>query len=504
MKRILQSLFTLALATGLTLTASAQLPDGSIGPNFTATDIDGVEHTLYDYLDEGYTVILDISATWCPPCWDYHTSGVLEALWEAHGPVGMEGVSEDTTNDLMILFIEGDDETTLDQLNGGAGSMGDWTEGTHYPIIDDAENIFNMYECTYFPTMYTICPSRICTETGQASEEVHYNFATTPECSPATLLTDPSLSAYIGDLATCSEANVAVRMMNLGTENLTAATIDVMSGGSSMLSEPFEWTGNLETYAMEDVEVGTISISGTTTIEIVITSANDNDENDTVSATILTGIESSTHVYVDITTDEYPGECTWNIFDVDGNSVASGGPYGDGTGAAQAPETVSEERWLPTTGCYTFVYVDAYGDGLSGAQWGGTDGTMEVYSVDNEGNMGASIFSYDGSYDIEEAGAAMDVNVVSIDDQNVSASFNIYPNPINDFANMNLNVVNATKVSVNVINMLGEVVMVRDFGTLSSGQHIQTLDFTTLGSGIYMINMIANGEVATTKVTLTK
>jgi hypothetical protein len=503
MKRILQSLFTLALATGLTLTAAAQLPNGSIGPDFTATDIDGVEHTLYDYLDDGYSVILDISATWCGPCWSYHTTGTLEALWEAHGPAGMNGVSEDTTDDLMIFFIEGDDETTLDQLNGGAGSQGDWVTGTYYPIIDDAENIFNAYQCTYYPTMYTICPSRICTETGQASEQAHYDFASTPACSPVTLATDPAINAYLGDLATCSEANVAVRIMNLGTENLMAATIDVMSGGSSLLSEPFEWTGNLDTYAMEDVEVGTISISENTVIDIMIVSANDNEENDGISAEILTGTESSTHIFVDITTDEYPYECTWEITDEGGSVVASGGPYGANTTAAQDPITVSEEAWLPSTGCYTFRYMDGYGDGLFGSQWGGTNGTMEVYSEDNDGN-GASIYSYDGSYDVEEAGAAMDVNVVNINDQNVSASFNIYPNPINDFANVNLQLVNATKVTVDVINMLGEVVMVKDFGTLSSGQHIHTLDFTTLGSGIYMINMIANGEVATTKVTLTK
>ena len=29
----------------------AQLPDGSIAPDFTATDINGVEHNLYSYLD---------------------------------------------------------------------------------------------------------------------------------------------------------------------------------------------------------------------------------------------------------------------------------------------------------------------------------------------------------------------------------------------------------------------------------------------------------------------
>ena len=36
----------------------AQLPDGSIAPDFTATDIQGVEHNLYDLLDDGKKVIL--------------------------------------------------------------------------------------------------------------------------------------------------------------------------------------------------------------------------------------------------------------------------------------------------------------------------------------------------------------------------------------------------------------------------------------------------------------
>jgi serine/threonine protein kinase HipA of HipAB toxin-antitoxin module len=49
-------LFTALL---LATVSSAQLPDGSIAPDFTATDIDGVEHNLYDLLDEGKKVILE-------------------------------------------------------------------------------------------------------------------------------------------------------------------------------------------------------------------------------------------------------------------------------------------------------------------------------------------------------------------------------------------------------------------------------------------------------------
>ncbi|MBK9193545.1 MAG: redoxin domain-containing protein [Flavobacteriales bacterium] len=77
--------------------AMAQLPDGSICPDFTGTDLNGVTHNLYDYLDQGYTVVVDVSATWCGPCWNYHNTGALEDLYTTYGP----GTAADK---VMVLF----------------------------------------------------------------------------------------------------------------------------------------------------------------------------------------------------------------------------------------------------------------------------------------------------------------------------------------------------------------------------------------------------------------
>lgn len=151
----------------------AQLPNGSIAPDWTLTDLNGVTYNLYDELDAGKSIVLDISATWCPPCWTYHTSGVLEALYEDFGPNG--------TDQVRIFMVEGDDITNLACLYGSAGcnntTMGDWVTGTNYPIFSpepaEADAFIADYQLGFWPTIYGISPIDKTTQLiGQASFEV--------------------------------------------------------------------------------------------------------------------------------------------------------------------------------------------------------------------------------------------------------------------------------------------------------------------------------------------
>lgn len=164
----MKKLLTLSLVL-VTFGLNAQLADGSTSPNFSLDDLDGVNHDLYDYLDEGYSAILDFSATWCGPCWSYHQTGILEDMWSDYGPDGEDKV--------MVFMIEADPATSYDCIYGSSGcsggSIGDWTAGVDYPILNpeagDAAEVNADFAINYFPTLYGVAPNGEIYELAQTS-----------------------------------------------------------------------------------------------------------------------------------------------------------------------------------------------------------------------------------------------------------------------------------------------------------------------------------------------
>lgn len=148
----MKKMFTLAAS----LFAFAHLSVAQIGTtatDFTVTDIDGGQHNLYSILDQGYVVILDCSATWCGPCWGYHTAGFLHDINATYGPTG--------SNQVRVMFYEADASTTQADLEGtGGNTQGDWITGVDYPIINETPLQLSgaKYWPLGFPTINVINP----------------------------------------------------------------------------------------------------------------------------------------------------------------------------------------------------------------------------------------------------------------------------------------------------------------------------------------------------------
>ena len=158
--------------------------------------------------------------------------------------------------------------------------------------------------------------------------------------------------------------------------------------------------------------------------------------------------------------------------------------------------------FLPSTGCYTFTSVDAYGDGFYDMQWGAAaNGHLIVTTINDAGATVSTLWNYDGTYNYSSNAAPTNVTtVVGIEEVNLSAGVSVYPNPANDFINVAYGLTNNSVVTVDVINVLGERVMTEYVGSQAAGNYTSRLDVSNLSAGVYMLNVTINGTVNTVRV----
>ena len=497
----MKHIYMLFAVLTISSTALAQLPSGSIAPDFTATDINGEVWNLYDLLDEGNTVILDFSATWCGPCWNYALGGTLEDMYSTFGPEG--------TEDLYVFYLESDDSTTDADLNGtGTATTGDWVSITNFPIIDNASNIFDSYSNTYYPTIYTVCPDGTenattgemeysLVESGQATFEGHVA-AAFMDCSNSITGAAP-LMAYNGETSSCGGAEwmASTSVSNLGSDDVTAMIFAVELNG--VAQSDVTWAGVLSNGGNETVDLGTYSEIGT--FDYSLMSVNGADWNASGTAAIVGSTEATSYVQVRITTDNWPEETGWMITDANGTYV-DGVATGDLAG--QNDTELSWDVALDLNECYVFTMTDSYGDGLYASQWGDyVDSVASIVSMDGIDVVGI-VLDYNGASGVEfaELVAGMEVtSVTGITENDLTSSVNVFPNPFSDNTPLSFSAAEAGQAAVVVYNLIGEKVIEMNLGNIAAGTQSLQLNFSSLEAGIYLVNLNAGNETSTLRVT---
>ncbi|HIG32437.1 MAG TPA: T9SS type A sorting domain-containing protein, partial [Flavobacteriales bacterium] len=464
--------------------AQAQLPNGSIAPDFTLVDLNGVTHTLYDYLDDGKTVFLDFSAVWCGPCWGYHTSGALEDLYINHGPTGLPNVSATTTNDVMVIFIEGDGNPISCIEGTGCGTQGDWTAGTPYPIIctDGTVNttaVASAYAIGYWPTVYQVCPDRLLSECGQTASP--YSLVTS--CLPPPAYDIDARSFMSTSAATgCSSMTPEITIQNYGFDNLSEVKIDVSLNGVFQYSSIFNqvWSNstnsyqplNLQTYEMADALLDPITgLSNNDVITIDVTMPNgvadaDPTNNQTITFIVDLGFDNAYWDGPLSITVAGGQQNSWYLKQVSTNiQIASG--YG---GVTNVSNTLGD---LTFNECYTLQSING-----AGLAYTITDFVGNV--ILNGSASGVEDF------DNFSTGAELWTGV-----EDVLENFNIYPNPANDVLTIDGNYTSAI-----IYDVFGKVVLTTDYQN--------TINVASLSNGVYFININTNNAITVKKITIAK
>lgn len=152
MLKFILLVFTLLFNTSLI----AQLADGTTAPDWSASDINGTTHNLYQYLNQDKAVIMHFMTTNCSDCWTYHESKSIENFYTGNGPNAANYRA-------MAFLIESDATTGLDCIEGkkscSTKTKGNWVSNRITPIINN--NLLKTgFQVTNYPHSYLVCPDK--------------------------------------------------------------------------------------------------------------------------------------------------------------------------------------------------------------------------------------------------------------------------------------------------------------------------------------------------------
>ena len=277
---------------------------------------------------------------------------------------------------------------------------------------------------------------------------------------------DDNLNDNCGEIASPS-----VVVQNNGSDPITSLSIEYSINDGS--SETYSWTGSIASLEFTSIELPSIgySPSNTNSVNIIISDDDNNNNNSNTFYFDQSNSYETSFVTLNLLTDNYGSETTWNLKDAYGFIVAQGGPYSNNL-------TTSLEIGIPSSNeCYTFTINDAIGDGICCAYGIGS------YSISDD--SGNEIFS-GGEFSSTETttfrvGQPLGLN--SFTDENLK----IFPNPSNGIFTVKTTITNS---NYKIHNLIGQTIK---SGFINNGEN--SIDIRNSKDGIYFLMIKStNGE----------
>jgi thiol-disulfide isomerase/thioredoxin len=484
-------LLTLCLLAGFGVT-QAQLNDVPVPGGIVLTDIDGNVWDVDALLDDGYVVVLDVFATWCPPCLALAESGVLDDIWHDFGPDGADKV--------IVLSIEADPSTPTSDIYGPSGSsLADWSSIIGNPLIDDPSMVSTL-AIGFWPTMYVVCPTDRKIYNLAFAEYSTYNALRNSSlnlsCATADDAVDAGVTQFSGATEICEAGDMTISVMNLGSDPLTAFDVEVFAEGNVQSSTP--WTGNISTFNSTEVTVPAPWLAGDNDVEFRVIASGDAKASNDVRVVPMGLAPQNPGLTFELVlqTDDYGYETYWEFRDAMGAVIASGGntnvgPNGGGAQTAGSGDPgaygnnalITETITVPSEGCYEFVIVDDYGDGIC-CGWG--EGSYVIRDADGNTMTSGGVFGPMRTNNLR-SGQASGLNAL-----NGIGSMNLYPNPASNAVFLQVEGMEVLNAGIVITNALGQVVEMRAEQQFILGTNAFTFDVSELPAGLYNATITNN------------
>ncbi len=384
---------------------------------------------LYHYLSaaqDSIHVVMRITAAQ-PVSGNYKAQmAVIEKVINFATPPGSNG--EKTFHDVMKKMLPNHLGTAIPTA---------WEQGD-YIILRESWKLANIYDMDELGVVGFI------QENGTRSVKQAGN--SDPEVFAPLHNTDAAIYNLTNLTATnCSGAySPVITLANYGTNPLTSAEIVYsVNGGSQQI---LNWSGNLGFLESEVVALADISFTVLPQNALEITLQNPNGVNDqyvknnTIVYNFNVAAATPSEVKLMIKLDNNPEQITWDIKNLAGEIVISGGPY------TTPGATVNEIINLTENGCYFFTIYDAAGNGIEApgffVLYYGT--SSQILSGTAFGSMAKAQFDVGGTVEIAE---------------NQSASvISLYPNPVQNTGYIEFQLFQQEMAEVFLYDQLGQVI----------------------------------------------
>ena len=297
------------------------------------------------------------------------------------------------------------------------------------------------------------------------------------------------MSSAANDAICADETNLDVTFRNYGNQNLTSLDINYSINGGSTLTYP--WTGNLAPGGTGNVTIPNVAFSPQVNNTVSVSTANPNGStdqnttNDNASTSFLhfssqgqvPGGFVSGNITIDVTTDQYGNETSWELVADDGTVIASAAGGSLSNSATQPTVNVP----VNANECYSFVIYDSYGDGICCTYGNGS------YTVKDA--AGVTIAS-GGSFTTEE-GTNFQTDGTATDINETTSNLSIYPNPVKEKLT-----VNGIYNSIEIYDIYGKLVLKTNTQ--------EDISVSTLANGTYFVNINNNNKITVKKIAVTK
>ena len=450
--------FTILALLAFTIPSNAQW----LGNLWTADDMNGNSHDISTHINEGKTVLVDISAHWCGPCYNFHQSHAMAYLHHDFGP--------DATDEVMVYFTDVDAGSTIAILQGGGGSVGDWITGVEYPIIGpngQGALVDGFYNTPGVPTLYLHCNSS-APEISTSYDWWSLLSSIKGSCPSAFSFSaaDATLLKHHGVAGCPAGYMVEVDLYNSSSATvLTSANIELRNPNGQLVHTE-NWTGSLTTLGKTTVTINyTISSPGIYTAKVVLPNgtADTRPNGDEEDINVNFGYDNAYWAAPISITVSGGNSTSWYLKQNSTNGIVASG-FG---GANNYPANISPNE------CYTLLILD---------------GTDETYSIVD----GASNSVVQGTSDGQEYKANFSAGTDpwnSLDD--VPNSISVYPVPAN-----NTLFVEGDYDSFQLTDILGKVVLQSD--------NVKSVNISHLNVGIYLLEIISSDKRYSQKVQISR